>query len=634
MLNFNQDLFSCTSPDRAVHPVLNDLYPDCSGAEDEPTLSDVFFNRKEYSCTEESQLPCQEGHRNCFHVKDTCVYRLSKYGHLIPCRSGEHMQECFSYECNHKFKCPGAHSIPWGYLCDGKWDCLHGEDELTVHGCAGSRHMFCSDLFRCRDSATCIHLRDVCDNIGDCPHSDDEAICDLKGITCPTLCMCHIYALVCSGHHFKSESFHQQYPHMYLLAAHSKIGSLDFLQYFQHLIHLDLSHNSLETPCKQLNGRGTVQHCDVSHNHITVLEKHCFCDMTNLTSLLLNDNLITEVDVTSFPRIPGLQMLNMSGNHLLTISNVLLQSIRGIITLSLAGNPLTSVGLSLFDNTDIDSVETEDFRICCLVSGDTTCVAEKAWYQSCSSLLPFNSMRIVLITVSCLVVVLNVVSGAVQHVLDVSKMSAFKCAILSLNCTDCVWSIYLAILITADAVYGKGFFLNEFKWRASFPCFTSLSLSFLFSLLSPTYILYMCLFRLNVVLWPFSPVLQTKTKALLLICISGAVACLGSASLAIGYFSVKPDIPTSLCLPFVDPRSSNSLVKYTTLGTAAFQTGISVFICIIYAILLQNVFKSSEEMSKTRCTRQSNKGLVVQIFIVSMSNLFCQHHLPVFPGGA
>ena len=28
------------------------------------------------------------------------------------------------------FKCPGYHCIPWSYVCDGKWDCPHGYDEL------------------------------------------------------------------------------------------------------------------------------------------------------------------------------------------------------------------------------------------------------------------------------------------------------------------------------------------------------------------------------------------------------------------------------------------------------------------------------------------------------------------------
>ena len=82
-------------------------------------------------CKQPDQLPCDASSSNCFSFSSICVYRLDMYGSLIPCKTGSHLQECREFPCNLNFKCPEYYCIPWGYICDEKWNCPFGYDEKS-----------------------------------------------------------------------------------------------------------------------------------------------------------------------------------------------------------------------------------------------------------------------------------------------------------------------------------------------------------------------------------------------------------------------------------------------------------------------------------------------------------------------
>ncbi len=95
----------------------DDLVTDCQPTgEDEHILRRTIF----HPCAFGYQIPCREGHSKCFNVSQICTYTLSIEGHLRPCRTGEHLQECKNFECNGMFKCPNYYCVPWHYTCDGK----------------------------------------------------------------------------------------------------------------------------------------------------------------------------------------------------------------------------------------------------------------------------------------------------------------------------------------------------------------------------------------------------------------------------------------------------------------------------------------------------------------------------------
>ena len=145
------------------------------------------------------KLSCQSMHFvkiTFYDISDICSYKLNKKGELLPCSKGDHLQNCKLYECNMMFKCLDFYCIPWGYICDGKWDCPYGHDESIYHQC-GNRT--CINMFKCKMSSKCVHLGDVCNQHFDCPNKDDEYLCLLKDINCPSLFQCLTLAIRCYG---------------------------------------------------------------------------------------------------------------------------------------------------------------------------------------------------------------------------------------------------------------------------------------------------------------------------------------------------------------------------------------------------------------------------------------------------
>ena len=200
---------------------------------DEPQLKALFINNTKLGCPREGQLPCKESHPGCYNITDICLYTLDRFGHLKPCRTGSHMESCEQFECNKNYKCPDYYCVPWNYVCDGKWDCSYGYDEIS-HNCSSGRQ--CSNMFKCKDSQLCVHLLDTCNGAADCPLEDDEVLCELQYIMCPDKCIFLNFALTC---HNSTKNFgFTSLPYVSYHLVHVRINSFYFwktVDFFQYL---------------------------------------------------------------------------------------------------------------------------------------------------------------------------------------------------------------------------------------------------------------------------------------------------------------------------------------------------------------------------------------------------------------
>ena len=105
-----------------------------------------------FSCEDPNQLLCRNGQTDCFHISDICKYTLNINNKLAPCRTGEHIEDCKYFECNLMVKCPKSYCIPWNYICDSKWDCPRGFDELENYQCV--QYMECKHLLSANTKTT------------------------------------------------------------------------------------------------------------------------------------------------------------------------------------------------------------------------------------------------------------------------------------------------------------------------------------------------------------------------------------------------------------------------------------------------------------------------------------------------
>ena len=105
-MTHNKILFVCDNGLAIDKSLINGLVADLENeGEDEPELKSLLLYNDVVTCKYPYQLPCRKGHQNCYNVVDICKYQLSELNHLIPCRTGAHLENCKRFQCNLWFKC-------------------------------------------------------------------------------------------------------------------------------------------------------------------------------------------------------------------------------------------------------------------------------------------------------------------------------------------------------------------------------------------------------------------------------------------------------------------------------------------------------------------------------------------------
>ena len=82
-------------------------------------------------------------------------------------------------------------------------------------------------------------------------------------------------------------------------------------------------------------------------------------------------------------------------------------------------------------------------------------------------------------------------------------------------------------------------------------------------------------------------------------------------------------LPFGLCLPFMDPTDSLISFKILTWLVSIVQICTAISIIIIYSHLVLTLGKSEANLCKAQLHSKVNKSLVLQLIIVSLSNILC-----------
>ena len=142
----------------------------------------------------------------------------------------------------------------------------------------------CPGFYRCRGSTVCVHASGLCDGVYQCPLRDDEWLCD---VTCPQSCTCYGLAFVCR----------------------------------------DLFPVSLYPQLRYLDARNSGLNYPNSNNSLLIYLSLASCGLTDITEFSL----------------PNLLTLDLSDNHLNSITDQHLSGLPNLRHLMLANNPLYSV---------------------------------------------------------------------------------------------------------------------------------------------------------------------------------------------------------------------------------------------------------------------------------------------------
>ena len=434
------------------------------------------------------------------------------------------------------FQCPGdGYCLPVFMRCNGAVDCPGREDEQ------GCQQLQCPGFYRCRASSVCLHPSSLCDQFDHCPQKDDEKFCSL---VCPEHCTCFGLAFIC-----KAAFQTWYYPDLRFLKMRSNGLSATDLSNNTMLIHLSLANCSL-----RIVGYLTLSNLrslDLSANLITEFSVDQLRGLYNLRTLRLASNplqslyptlpnmswtadwletidvsgtALTEVDVGDLAPFPNLLTLNVSGSSVTQLYRSHNVSLAKLQVLDLRGCALWQFHPdALLTADDLRAVFADSYKLCCpvaLPSGFNVknCQAPPDPLSSCQSLLG-SAVYTSVVSASCAVaVVANVVSFVYRVLLGRGgPFSRMEVYVTHLTVSDFGLGVCLAALALADRLMDGRYVLLDSVWRQSLVCqglgFVSLTTS------------HVSLFLVFMVTWDRLLKLAKALKPL------GAVGCVGPHAL-------------------------------------------------------------------------------------------------------
>ncbi|CAC5409404.1 unnamed protein product [Mytilus coruscus] len=382
---------------------------------------------------------------------------------------------------------------------------MHVNERSDINGCRDMTHLqncgnlTCPGLYRCQQSTTCLLFDEVCDNIRQCPHGDDEVGCD---VTCPIGCSCEGFIFIC----------HQKEVEKIFLDLSMEVRKLDLssslfpnnsliVPAYTYLAELKLFNCSIDNIMPYTFGQlMNLLHLDLSNNKLKILNSYTFYGVTKLITLNLKDNLMLGIiKPNAFMSLPNIKDLELSGTRIIKLFNGTFNGLGNLETFNITGNGLTTVEENVFDvlvslltidltqndvtkfSLDIFSrlshltqMKTDSYIFCCLkpksVSAEN-CYPKMDEFSSCSDLMRNDALRICLWIIAINALIGNI--GVILYRIIYEKTLLFKANwlfIMNLGVSDMLMGLYLGIIAVADMYYSGNYILHDREWRDSLVC--------------------------------------------------------------------------------------------------------------------------------------------------------------------
>ncbi len=595
------------------HALLDDLIPDCPNNDDEMQHANTENTQAQcppemYECLPGSSLCFSEGHR--------CLYNLTRDTFtLMYCRNGKHLQDCESHPCQPSFKCQQSYCIPNRYICNGKWDCWTGEEEMSC------TNISCKALFKCKLASTCIPKRNVCDGVVDCPQQDDEKFCG--PISCLAQCLCLNYGISCIKVFLSAQQLILILPDFVFIHISSsqlpeiKASSIKFT------IILELLNNNKTSfcICENRDIKVSIRKADVRHNFLSTLEKACLCCLAELRQLNLQNNSISFIEEFTFDQVPSLSFLDLSYNEISVLEKHSLSGMKNLQILNVAGNDILFFSMSLVSEMKPQLVLADDFHICCLGSSSfTVCTARPVWPHLCTNLLPTVALKVmtwcwtVLIIPLCFLCACTI---AVQWYRQ-KTINDYNMYIILLNVCDFVLGLYLLSICIMDISHTTNFMEKDKVWRGSLPCHL-LAFCFLLALfLECLFMTIISIARFKVVADPFEKPFSRRqnmflTSIFVSIFICFIVVCMLIRNLVEGKSSLS--LPFCLLLGSTDDSVVQVLITIV----------VSAYLCLMLATseifyLKLICFDSQSPVIDEKREKKRKRGIITNALLSGITN--------------
>lgn len=575
-----------------------------------------------------------------------CLYEFDRFGYQIGCRDVSHLNDCASFECPKRdyVKCSNSYCIPWRYICDGKWDCISGEDELR---CA---QYVCPGQYKCANQSSCILPHQLCDGRRQCPMGDDEWFCDFS---CPPQCTCIGQSINCQRANLTgllgypiSKSVRK------LDLSYNMLGpNLSYVEFnsYHDLGELILHHNKIEslTPRKFMHLRNLYK-LDLSYNQIHSIKKGAFAGLRRVTQLLLESNPELEsLEPEAFLDLSSLQMLNISSSrirtlrknsfdgltslrHLFLRSNMITEiedgayrSLNSLVSLDIRGNEIRQFTKLVFsDLKSLRNLSTDSFKFCCLVNHQISadrCLPLPDEISDCEDLLSSPIQRtciwiagLISVTGNLLVIAFRFRDRFNHKARKEEKVNSIL--LLSLGSSDLLMGVYLLIIAAVDARYRGIYIENSDNWKESFLCTFCGLLSTISSIVSVLTLVFIALNRFKEICRPFnvpSKFTMGYTNKLIFGSWTSAILIATLPLFASSYFQGTFYTRSGVCLAFHitnqrPPGWLYSIMVFQGLNLVAF-----VIIVCCYTLMYIEISRSARSLHNDQPNHQLKILLII-----------------------
>jgi len=574
-----------------------------------------------------------------------CLYEFDRYGYQIGCRDVSHLIDCADFECPKRdyVKCSNSYCIPWRYICDGKWDCVMGEDEV---GCA---RYVCPGQYKCANQSSCILLHQLCDGHRQCPMGDDEWFCDLQ---CPLKCDCIGQSVNCRGANLSN------LPGNYISKSvrkldlsHNRLGpnlsNSDFSAYHD-LGELILRHNGIEVLIpRKFHQLRNLYKLDLSNNQIHSVKRGAFAGLRRVTQLLLESNPeLVILEPEAFLGLSSLQMLNISSSrimalrkntfdgltslrHLLLRSNMIVEvedgafrSLSSLVSLDMRGNDIRYFTKLVFsDLKSLRNLSTDSFKFCCLMNHQIPadkCLPLPDEISDCEDLLSSVLQRtciwingIFSFIGNSIVVVWRYRDLLSQKEREEEQINSIL--LLSLGCSDLLMGIYLIIIAVVDSWFRGRYIENADNWRDSALCNLCGFLSSVSSVLSVITLVIISVNRYTEICRPFNrsykfTLRSTHRLILLSWCIALSIATL---PLLLTPYNAR----SGVCLAFHITGQKGAGLTYTIL----FQ-GMYVLAFVIIAVCYREMYMEISRAARQNHAERETSNHPIKIALIVLTS--------------
>ena len=488
-----------------------------------------LFGKIDYehtNCTSKLELPCSPGQRHCFSFSKLCVYEVEyQTSSLKYCRNGAHLHSCDFFQCSDHFKCPNYYCIPYDYICDGKWDCPGGNDEVLC------KLLSCSQLFKCKNQTKCLSLSKVCDKRPDCFHGEDEHSCwsIFQNEVCPQKCTCIALSVVCSWlsnellFTFWESSFHLKcYKCTFIFRKSVQVT-------FNKLFILNFKNGSKFltcTKCRDSLSFPSLKIFDASKNLLTFITTTQMIPFKSIRQLHMQDNDIASIQDNSFYTMVCLKYIDLSSNKLSIFTEKTFKGLNNINILNLSYNNIYFLSQDTFSGVGKHVVVSDNGKICCSSGTWAQCKIQNDTLSNCNNLISNILSETLSVMIAITIIVMNLFSFYIH--LQQTSPKAF--IINALSVADLFYGMYLIFITSANTYYKNLYIEFDYIWKNSLICKFSSFITLYSWLCSPILLSVIMLARFSIIRWPitshFMKIVVVKQIVLTFVIIVFATTCL------------------------------------------------------------------------------------------------------------